>query len=91
VKGAVARAEVANAQARFVNLQLGVPTRDRGIEDGDVAGWSTPDDELHTRAQLVLLQTIRARQSVPHRTWHRSLNMQPTGGLASNKTAEPWG
>ena len=75
VKRPVARAEIAHSQAIAVDLQLGVLARYRRIEDGDVAGRSTPDDELYACAQLVLLKPVGARQPVPHYTWHCRWNM----------------
>ena len=82
MKCAVARSEVADAQSRVVDLKLGVATRDRRVEDRDVAGWRTSNNELHPGAQLVLLKTIGAREPVPHESWHCCWNMERERRLA---------
>ena len=82
VEGAVTRAKIADAKSRLIDLQLGVTPRNRWIEDRDVTGWCTPDDELHAGAQLVLLKTVSARKPVPHQSWHCRWNMEREAKLA---------
>ena len=66
-EGAIARAQVTQRDSRGLHRQLRVSSRDRGVEDGQVAAQRTPEYQGRTVAQLERQLAVVAHEAKRHR------------------------